>query len=1320
MTYGVKLYLLSIQGKDLKEVRTNSTPKMKKKLKSRITSKKSTKKIFPELKPFPIVGIGASAGGLEAVIQLLNHLPIDTGMGFVLVQHLDPSHESLAAEIYSRATRMKVTEVKESIQVQPNHVYIIPPNFSMGILNGVLNLVQRTETGGVPLVIDFFLHTLANDQKNRAVGVILSGMGSDGTPGLMAIKAEGGITFAQNPKTAKFDGMPQNAITSGAVDLVLSPQQIAEELARIAHHPYIVPKPQHPNSEHGNEPANEPESEDDRPLSRQKNLNHIFLLLRNQCHVDFTHYKSNTIRRRIDRRIVLNKIKDESSYAKFLSNNSNEVKALYADLLINVTSFFRDPDAFEALKQSVFPTLMDKRFPGTPIRVWSIGCSTGEEAYSIAISLLEFLGEKASEIPIQIFGSDISEQAIQKARLGEYPETITREISPERLNRYFTKLEGGGYKIAKSIRDICIFSRHDVTRDPPFAKIDLISCRNLLIYFTAILQKHAFPIFHYALCPKGFLWLGKSETIGGFSDLFSTADKANNLYSKKNVPNTLNLRLPSSTYVPERPGITSEIERKPTPFMKVIVDAEKIIEKAIQEQFPGVLVNEEMEILQFRGRTSPFINPAPGLPHFNLIKMANPEILSDLRMCIQAARKKRAPVKKEGLSIQEHLILRVFNLRVIPIKPTSATLNKEYYYLVQFEDIVETNQKKARESSAKSKTVSTNTRLADTTLEKKDSYIAELQQELLSYQEYQQSLIEKSATTQENLTAANEELQSANEELQSTNEELETAKEELQSGNEELITVNEELRNRNLEQIQTNNDLTNLLASVQIPIVMLGSDQRIRRFTPLAGKALNLIQADIGRPLSDLKVNFTTNGVGLNLEQMISEVADSMEPREVEVQDRHGRWFRLQARPYKTSEGRIDGAVLALVDIDALINSLTQLKAANTEVERANRAKDLFIATLSHELRTPLTAILSWAEMLVTGKLDTNKVIYAGEVIRDCGNAQVALINDLLDVSRIILGKLSLQMRDVHPEVIISKAIESVRSTANKKSIHIETAFDSQAGTVVADPSKLQQVFLNLLTNAVKFSSPNSKVLVRLEKVKDHEGQKAKVMIKVVDSGKGITPEFLPHVFDSFSQADCSSIRVHGGLGLGLAIARNLVELHGGNIKAESPGEAGGSTFTITLPKTPDSKLSEDQDRQKDWENYYLEMSRIRLDKLRVLIVEDEMGAQEAFMEMLQTFGAIVKVASSVKEAFEIFQKEPPDVLVSDIAMPGEDGYSLIRKIRALRPEQGGNTPAIALTAYGGAEDMQKALTAGFQYRVAKPIDSVDLANLVAKAATEK
>ncbi len=1239
---------------------------------------------------FPIVGIGASAGGLEAFTKLLNRLPMDTGMAFVLIQHLDPKHVSMSAEILSRTTGMPVAEVKEGMRVEPNCIYIIPPNFSMKIVNGALALIPRTESRGQHLVIDFFLESLAKDQKNFAVGVVLSGTGSDGTEGLSSIKAEGGITIAQTPATAKFDGMPQSAIAAGNVDLILSPEEVADELARIA---------KYSNLEPGSTLDNKPLS----PATHGENkdsLDQIFLLLRNQCQVDFSFYKSNTIMRRISRRMVLKKAKDLKEYSEYLSGDSEEVKALFSDILINVTEFFRNPEAFQALKEEVFPKLLENRGPGVPIRIWVPGCSTGEEVYSIAIALIEYLGNKYSQMPILIFASDVSDEAIYKARLAEYPETISKNVSSERLVNYFSKMENGGYKIKKAVRDLCLFSRHDVTSDPPFAKIDLISCRNLLIYFSSSLQKHVLPIFHYSLIPNRFLWLGKSESVGGFSDLFDVVDKPNNIYIRKDAPILVNLRFPSSTYFR---GFEDKIVESKT-FAKATFDVQKVTEKAMQETFPGVVVNEELNIVQMLGRPHPFIELAPGAPSYYLLNMVHPKLVRELRNAIQAAKTSKVSVRKEDLSIGEFAKQILFNLIVIPTAPLRES--RDRLYVVLFE---KTGESKLR-TDKKSTPSSSKTTDGD---KSKDADLLELQQELDEFQEYQGTLIRQFEGTQEDLSAANEELQSANEELQST-------KEELQSSNEELSTVNDELQVRSHEQSQANNDLINLLDSVEIPIVMLGIDKKVRRFTPLALKALNLIPSDIGRPLNDLRLTFNAGtGNKLNLDQMVSDTIRTLQLQELEVQDEEGRWFRLQVRPYKTIDNMVDGAVLVFVDINNLKLNLKEVKEANGEAERAHRAKDLFLATLSHELRTPLTAIISWSQMIQSGKLDLEKMRRGAKVIEESGKIQSKLINDLLEVSRIIAGKISLEFQEINPSTIVESAIDSVQSLADDKSIKIETSFAPNIGTILADRVRLQQVFWNLLSNAIKFSPEQAVVTVGMSRIKGDNNDVAQVMIKVTDSGKGIDSQFLPNIFEHFTQEDNTSVRVHGGLGLGLAIAKNLVELHGGSIKAESLGHLKGATFTVMLPLKSDQELLSGQEgvvKFSESSGISGEES-ITLAGIRVLIVDDEANAREAIRELLSSYGADTKAVESVKEALDLFQKFKPDVLLSDIAMPGEDGYDLIKKIRALGPDRGANVPALALSAYASAEDVQHALSAGFQAHLAKPVNSSDLVRKIVELA---
>ncbi len=1238
---------------------------------------------------FPIVGIGASAGGLEAFKQLLGGLPTDTGMAFVLIQHLDPKHESLSAEILARATQMPVAEAKDGARVEPNHAYIISPNTELRISRGILQLTPRGKDGSPHLVIDSFLQSLADEQGDLAIGVVLSGTGSDGTAGLMSIKAAGGITFAQDLKSARFDGMPNSAVLSGAVDISLPPAKIAQELARISGRLEKRPSLEEPQMDLG-------------PLAN------IFALVKHQCHVDFAEYKSSTIKRRIERRMLIHRSRGLEAYAKALSENPDEIKALFADILIHVTSFFRDPEAFEAIKKTAFPRLS----MGSGLRFWVPGCSTGEEAYSLTISLLEYLGERASQVPIQVFGTDISEQAIQKARLGEYPESISKNVSPERLSRYFVKLDTGGYRISKAVRDLCLFSRHDITRDPPFAKIDLISCRNLLIYFSASLQKRVIPIFHYALSPGGVLWLGKSETIGESTGLFTLLDRTGKIYSKIHTGAQPGLRFPASTYVAE----TRESPRRATDFRKPVSDLQQDTERAIQAEYPGVLINSDLEVLQFRGRTVPFLEPAPGPPGNQLMKMARPELHSDLRLAIQSAKDLGAPVKRSGLSLREHEgkkggQIRTFNLKVIPIKSTSAS--EKPHYLLLFEDA---SQSEIPVEISPEVLGRVPNKPAET-----DRYIAQLERELAALKDDQLALSERFEATQEDASAANEELQSANEELQSTNEELETAKEELQSGNEELTTVNDELQIRNQELNQLNNDLINLLGSVEIPIVMLGNDHRIRRFTPLAGKALNLIPTDIGRPIGDLRLTFSAPGMVLNLNEVIQDVIQTQSLKEIEVQNPVGHWFRLQARPYRTIDGETDGAVLALVDVNAFKESLKEVRTARTEAEQANRAKDLFLATLSHELRTPLTTILSWSQLLRSGKLSPEKTKRAAQMIEESGRSQAQLINDLLDVSRIIMGKFSLELSEVDLETVAEAAIESVRFAAEGKGIEIVSELNPnhEIGFVHADPDRLQQIVWNLLSNAIKFSAIESKITISLDRVPPQNGQKAMARLQVRDSGKGIHAEFLPHMFDRFSQEDSSSVRLHGGLGLGLAIVRNLVELQGGTVQAQSQGEGKGAVFTVLLPISSEAKPSRAKHERDMAQLRESVNSERRLDDIRVLIVDDDAMAREAFSEILVSFGARTEVAGSVSEALKKIALFKPQVVVTDIAMPGEDGYALLRKIRLLEEKKGGRVPCIALTAYAGEEDRKRVLEAGFQYHLGKPVDSHQLVDAVSKLTVQ-
>ena len=824
-------------------------------------------------KPYPIVGVGASAGGFEAFRELLKSLPSDTGLALVLVQHLDPGHESLLAKLLSKATTMPVAEVEEGMTVESNHVYVIPPNKTMGISKGRLHLIARGEPAAKHLPIDYFLGSLAEDRGNRAIGVILSGTASDGTMGLKAIKAEGGITFAQDIRSAKYDGMPRSAIAAGCVDFVLSPEGIASELARIGRHPYLGLEP----------PAHAEEGDDE--------LHKIFLVLQKATGVNFTYYKYSTIKRRIARRMLLHKLESLRQYLQFLHDNPAEPSALCEDILIHVTGFFREPEAFEALAERIFPKILDKKPPGESIRVWVPGCSTGEETYSIAMVLLECLGDRVSNTPIQIFGTDISEVSIEKARAGVYRESSLAEVSPERLRRFFVKVDGG-FQIAKSLREMCVFARQDLAQDPPFSRLDLISCRNVLIYMGPVLHKKVMAAFHYALKPTGFLMLGRSESMSGFTELFTVLDREHKIWSARPAEPSRRVGLSSAGGYDKAIGAaTMKAETQPR------FDAQKEADRFVLSQYgpAGLIANENLQILHFRGNSSSYLSPSPGEASLGLLRMVRPEFAVELRSAIQRAKKQEIAVRKEDIRVQRDGQPWDVCLEVVPLKGDLG----ERFFLVLF------HETPAREPASPP----TSVREPGKSKLLED---ARLRMELQTTKANLQSIIQEQEAVNEELKSANEEALSSNEELQSTNEELETAKEELQSTNEELVTVNEQLQNRNTELGQLNDDLTNLLSSVNIPILMLSGDWRIRRFTPQAEKLLNLLPGDVGRPIGHVRPNIEIP----DLAGLVAEVLDTVSVREREVQDVEGRWYSLRIRPYRTMDNKIDGAVMIFIDIN--------------------------------------------------------------------------------------------------------------------------------------------------------------------------------------------------------------------------------------------------------------------------------------------------------------------------------------------------------------------------------------------------------------------
>ncbi|MGD9170435.1 MAG: chemotaxis protein CheB [Candidatus Thiodiazotropha sp.] len=853
----------------------------------------------------PVVAVAASAGGLKAFEALLANLPIETGFALVLIQHLDPKHKSMLAELLGRDCRLPVHEITDGMTIQSDHVYIIPPNKQLALLHNNLHFLPRVDGSKRYNPADLFFKSLAEDRGTKSIGVVMSGTASDGTLGCRAIKEAGGITFAQDRESAEYDGMPGSAMAAGCVDFVLPPEEIARELIRIMQHPAMC--------------AGQIKDDANEILAATpEQMNIIFILLRSRTGNDFSYYKATTLKRRISRRMLVNRIDRVSDYIRLMQKVPQEIDALFQDILINVTAFFRDPEIFDTITELVFPKLLEKRPPDVPIRIWVPGCSTGQEAYSFAIVLHEYLGDRANIHNIQVFGSDIDENAVEKARSGFYPESIGDEISQVRLKRYFHKV-AGGYQVNKLLRDMCVFAVQNVAKDPPFSRIDFLSCRNLLIYLGATLQKKVLQVFHYALQPGGFLLLGTSESIGNKSDLFAIKDKKVKLYQKKSVASHLTEDI---VFRPNLGILHTETHQGEQEKIQVY-DLEKEADRMLLESYvpPGIIVNPDQVVVRFLGRTWPYIEPPDGVASLNLYKIAHPDLAIELRAAIHSVAKEGGKVRKENVRFKVGEEERRVDIQVMSL---GGVMRGEDNLLVMFEP---QPTPQIREDSTADVAQGENGAV-DTLVAKKE----ELEREVVTIREYMQSIVEEQEGTNEELRSANEEIQSTNEELQSTNEELETAKEELQSANEELATVNEELESRNDELARINDDLSNLLSSVHLPILMLDADLRIRQFTKPAQKLLNLIDADIGRPIGNIKPNIELD----NLELDVMNVIESMVMKSMELNDYQGHSYSVRIRPYRTLDNRIDGAVIAFIDIDP-IKDTQRTKEALVKEQRLSK-----------------------------------------------------------------------------------------------------------------------------------------------------------------------------------------------------------------------------------------------------------------------------------------------------------------------------------------------------------------------------------------------
>lgn len=874
---------------------------------------------------FPIVGIGASAGGLAAFEAFFSGMPaiIDPGMAFVLVQHLAPDHKSLLTEIVSRYTHMQVFEVENGMIVKPNRVYVIPPKHDMALLNGALQLLEPSSNRGQRLPIDFFFHSLAQDQHERAICIVLSGTGSDGAGGLRAIKGEGGLVLAQNPESCEYDGMPGSAIATGLVDYILPPVEMPAQLISYVSHMFGK--------------ATDGSLHSMAKREKDEILDKIYGLLRSRTGHDFSQYKKNTIWRRIERRQAVHKISDLSDYLLFLQQTPGEVDALFNDLLIGVTSFFRDPEAFDVLATEVIPHLFADKLPGSVIRIWTCGCSTGEEAYSLAILIQEQMEALNLSFKVQLFATDIDSRAIEIARSGIYPSSIVNDVRPDRLTRFFApEPDEKGFRINKNIRDMLIFSRHDVIGDPPFSRIDLISCRNLLIYVDGELQKRLIPLFHYSLNTNGILFLGTSESIGEFTNLFSTLNRQYKLYARKDSSIAGKLHL--GKFLPRPEGVVAQRDQKQAQGDEAKLAPRELSERILlQKHTPvAVLVSERGEIIYLHGRTGRFLEFASGDIGVNILKSAREGLRYDLTVALHKAAAESATVFRPGLRVKTNGDFTSVNLTV---EPVATGKTEPALYLVVLEDVP------TAEEYSPVKMDTTTDQVNSLTA---DSRIALLTKELQAKEEYLHSANEELETSNEELKSANEEMQSLNEELQSTNEEMETSREELQSVNEELTTVNAELYTKVADLSRANNDMNNLLAGTGVGTVFVDHNLRIQRFTPAAAEVINLIQSDVGRPLGHVVSNLT----GYNqMVEDVQDVLDTLSAKNIEVKTRSGIWFLMCIRPYRTLENDIDGAVITFTDISE------QVKARDSLQRLAVLMKDGYDAITVQDLEG---RILAW------------------------------------------------------------------------------------------------------------------------------------------------------------------------------------------------------------------------------------------------------------------------------------------------------------------------------------------------------------------------
>jgi two-component system CheB/CheR fusion protein len=1245
---------------------------------------------------FPVVGIGASAGGLEAISELMSEIPAVSGMAFLVVQHLDPSRQSLLAEILAKRMATRVQEAADDMIIEADHLYTIPANKRMLVVDRRIRLQPRDESLGPPMPVDDLLESLAKDQGANAIGVILSGSGSDGALGLQAVQVQGGFTFAQDA-SALFNSMPHAAIGLGCVDRVLAPHEIAKEIIRIARHPHL-------GSVAGAKP--------DAIESAETSFQAIFRLLQNACNIDFTHYKPGTIQRRLSRRMALRQLTSTAQYVNVLESEPAETLALGRDLLVQVTEFFRDPETFEVLTQTVFPRLMGDD-AGKTLRIWVPGCATGEEVYSIAICLLEYLSQRAQVPSVQIFGTDISPGALDTARAGRYIENIARNVSPERLERFFVR-DGKYYCVDKAVRDLCTFARHDVVSDPPFSRMNLISCRNLLIYLSAPAQRSVMPLFHYALKPDGVLMLGPSETVGVFSKLFGVVEnKRSKLYSKKprmSSPAEMRLapRLVPSTAV-RSPNVSSD-ESEPVDASLLRAEVDRL--SLARYVPPSVLCDDDLNVIEFRGDTSAYLTNPSGPPITNLQRLAKPEIFPALNDAIRQARQEGVVVRKADLKTARTSGLVTASLEVHPVQTAEAAGR---WFLTFFEGSLKSSDTLSTQKDEPLKSLMLQTlrqrlgrKVVSQGADPKDEEIVRLNAEVGAMRTQLRTMLAEHESAREELKSSEEELLSSNEEFQSTNEELEAAKEELQSLNEELSTTNDELRYRNQELKTTHDDVVRardyadaIIDTMSDPLLVLEPDLRVTR----ANRAFY----ETFRTTSDTTIGAMLYLLGNGQWDIpgLRELLENILPRKAIVRDfviTHV-FEEIGSRTMRLNAARVVGRVHELIVLT--IEDITQHQRLVDRLEAADHQKDEFLAMLAHELRNPLAAISNGLAIWERMDVDADTEQRARDSAKRQLKHEIGLVDDLLDVSRITRGIIKLKVEPVDLVQIVRHGVATIRTESDARRHRLSLALPAESLMVEGDSMRLEQIVVNLLGNAIKYTLPGGEIAVSL--TRDY-GQ---ATLTVQDNGIGMAADFLPTIFTVFVQAERSLDRKSAGLGLGLALVQRLVHLHHGTVRASSEGLGRGSQFVVRLPALPAEDIE-----VKHSPAVALPIRAQPTRPRRILIVDDNADAAESTAMLLKLDGHEVQVVQDGPTALLRAKDFRPDIVLLDIGLPDMDGYEVARRLRAT-PDFA-DTMLIAHSGYAGEEHFERARQAGFDHHLVKPASITQLNELIVESGNTR